>query len=185
MLHIGLDLSRGRRVIVYGQPARRQGKLDRRWPFRCERMRTVRATKFSRSLGLAAALACTPAILTTIAPFLAKAEVRGAQAGIRGLVFETQGFAPCQPKPCVNSSPYSATIMVYRVRQNRQLAVIHSNSRGRFHVPLAPGRYLLRPEAQISCAGSVIPVRETIPVRVRRSTYTRVNIQYRFFPVAC
>lgn len=147
-------------------------------------MRTVRATMFSRSVGMAAALACASA-LATIAQSPATAEARGQHAGIRGLVFETQGFAPCQPKPCLNSSPYSATIKVYRVRQNRQLAVIDSNSRGRFRVPLAPGRYLLHPEAQISCAGSVIPVRKTIPVRVRRSAFTRVNIQYRLFPVGC
>lgn len=148
-------------------------------------MRTMRATMFSRSLGRAAALAGTSAILATIALSAAAAEARGQQVGIRGLVFATQGFAPCHPKPCPNSSPYLATIKVYRARQNLQLTAIHSNSRGRFRIPLAPGRYLLRPEAQISCAGSAIPVRKTIPVRVRRSTYTRVNIQYRFFPVAC
>lgn len=139
----------------------------------------------SRSLATAAALASTSAILATIAPPQATADARGQQAGIRGFVFETQGFAPCQPKPCVNSTPYLATIKLYRVRQTRQLAVIHSNSRGRFHVPLSPGRYLLRPEPQVSCAGAVIPLRKTIPVRVRRATYSTVNIQYRFIPVAC
>ncbi len=113
----------------------------------------------------------------------------GRLGGIQGVTYIDGGATldpRCPPPPgrknCV-SFPYRARILVRLADAHRTVAVIHSNSKGRFRVRLRPGWYVLMPRTTIDSVGlKIVPRRAQIRVRVRRSGYATIKIDYFSFP---
>jgi hypothetical protein len=69
--------------------------------------------------------------------------------------------------------PYQATIRILREPAGKLVATVRSAANGTFNVRLAPGRYLLRPQA-----GRPLPRSSPQTVTVHPHRYTDVTIRY-------
>ncbi|OFW58666.1 MAG: hypothetical protein A2133_08075 [Actinobacteria bacterium RBG_16_64_13] len=95
-----------------------------------------------------------------------------ADTGIEGEVW----IGPISPvsKPGEpDSKPYSASIRIRSVAEDRIVAVVTSDENGRFRIALVPGRYVLEPEQ-----GDPLPRASTQEVTVVAGQLTHVRIDY-------
>ena len=93
-------------------------------------------------------------------------------SGVAGRVL----YGPTCPVQRIGQSctrPYRATITIRSWQTRRLIARVRSSRRGWFRVALAPGRYLLVPQA-----GKPYPRASPQTVTVRSHRYTEVTVDY-------
>ena len=76
--------------------------------------------------------------------------------------------------PCPDR-PFAATIRIRRLPDGKLVATVRAGRSGRFRVPLAPGRYVLRPLSPRPLVPPRAPPRR---VRVLPHAFTKVTILY-------
>jgi len=71
--------------------------------------------------------------------------------------------------------PYQATITIKGLEGRGEIVKFQTDEQGNFSVPLAPGEYILHPEAP---EDSPLPFAEEQRFTVRSGEYTRLIVQY-------
>ncbi len=108
-------------------------------------------------------------LVSGCSPLLAPAP---ADSGIEGHVT----IGPMCPVVQINNpcpdKPYQAAITVLTT-DRRKVTQFQTDANGYFHMALAPGEYILRPESP-----NVMPHSNDIQVSVVRGQYTRVDVSY-------
>lgn len=97
-----------------------------------------------------------------------------AETGIEGQVF----IGPTCPvvqvdNPCPDKA-YPATLTILN-SAGRKLTRFTTDAEGRFHVPLAPGNYILHPETPL---GQPLPFAAEQPFSVVEGQFTQLKVTY-------
>ena len=93
-------------------------------------------------------------------------------SGIEGQAFVGPNCPVVQQgQPCPNK-PYQATITI-NDPENRMVAQVHTDSEGRFKIPLEPGEYILHPESP-----NMLPFAKDQTFTVETDKFTQVTITY-------